>query len=176
MPSFAYTAYDNHGNLQTGIISALSLQLAREALKKKGLSVEEIHEATMEEQGIKKAWMIDTKEAVSGERLAVSNDKEDHQYIPFIETMRLYAGWLLAWFSLIYILGAYQYSGNEIPFDIPLIRGLLFSKTVFMVTWGTFLFLLLTSLYRIWHIGNKKKGILLTTVWIVGMVFFGVNI
>ena len=100
MSLFFYRARDNKNIQREGTIDALSLQHARDLLKIKGLFAEEIHQAILEEQSIKKA-----------------------PYLPLIDTLRLYAGWLLAWYGLVFAIGAYQYRGI-LPFHSELIASL----------------------------------------------------
>ena len=151
MPLFFYRARDNKNSPREGTIDVLSLQQARDLLKTKGLFVEEIHQTTLEEQGIEKA-----------------------PYLPLIATLRLYAGWLLAWYGLIFAIGAYQHRA-VLPFRSELIAGLASSTVVLVSAFGVFLFLMLSSLYKNIHVG-LLKGIGLTFVWILGTIWFAVNI
>jgi len=84
--------------------------------------------------------------------LEIINDDElktetqnERQYHPFFDTLRLYAGWLLAWYMSVYILGAFQHT-RTLPFRIPYVEALLppFSPVVLHFSLGAFLFLFLT--------------------------------
>ncbi|MBI2524191.1 hypothetical protein HYW11_03195 [Candidatus Peregrinibacteria bacterium] len=68
-------------------------------------------------------------------------------YYPLLDTLRLYAGWLLAWYVLVIALGAYQET-RHLPFAIPLVEGLWQSVLIIRAAFGVFLFLMLSSLYR----------------------------
>lgn len=68
-------------------------------------------------------------------------------YYPFGETVRLYAGWLLAWYGLVYILGHYERTRQPLP-SIPYVAGLLYSPAIFTFTLGCFLYLLFHTLIR----------------------------
>lgn len=162
MPLFFYRARDT-GNIQKeGTIDAISLQNARDLLKTKGLLVEEIHEATMKDQGIKKTFVLEAKEA------------SEAIYFPLIDTLRLYAGWLLAWYGIIFAIGAYQHRG-VLPFHSELIAGLASSTIVQATAFGVFFFLMCSSFHKTLH-GGILKGMALTSLWILGTAWFAVNI
>ncbi len=83
-------------------------------------------------------------------------------YYPLVDTFRLYAGWLLAWYFLIYALGSYQWL-RHLPFQIPFLGDLFQSTLILDFACACFLFLLLTSLHR--RMGRGwVLGILLTLV------------
>ena len=91
------------------------------------------------------------------------------QYAPLIDTLRLYAGWLLAWYVVIYAVGAYQAS-RDLPFRVPYVEAMLppYSSLVLTFAVGAFLFLFVSSLHRI-----LGKGIILGTVlWLLGITGF----
>lgn len=104
---------------------------------------------------------------------SVEEPSIERAYAPLIDTFRLYAGWLLAWYAIVYLLGAYQFE-QKLPFAIPFIEGLFLSPLVLKFAFGTFLFLLLSSLHRALGRGIWK-GILLTIVWLLGVAWFVVN-
>lgn len=177
MPLFSYTATTTGGERTQGMVDAMSLQAARSALQETGLFVEEIHEALPSEQENVRPWETATVlERERGQRSGVSfrgvtddsppdgtapqhdagSDKEQNlkpAYYPLLDTLRLYAGWLLAWYALVISLGAYQET-KELPFSIPLVEGLWQSPLVLRAVFGVFLFLLCTSLYRFF--GSRK--------------------
>lgn len=74
-------------------------------------------------------------------------------YYPFLDTLRLYAGWLLGWYILVIALGAYQET-NHLPFTIPLVEGLWQSVLIIRATFAVFLFLTFSSLYR--FLGSRR--------------------
>lgn len=180
MPSFVYAAQNTSGAETNGMIEALSLQEARNTLKERGLFVTEIHESTMEERGIEKQWVYEEEPEEQEMDKKDSNvpekelPKKEQRYVPLISTLRLYAGWLMAWYIIIYLLGAYQVTGQS-PFILPIIEGLFYSKVVLIFTFTTFLFLLLSTLHQSLKSGKRAEwGFFL--LWIGLIVFFSVSI
>lgn len=90
-----------------------------------------------------------------------SNESTSQQstYYPLLDTLRLYAGWLLAWYVFVIALGAYQETKN-LPFTIPLVEGLWQSVLIIRAAFGVFLFLMLTSLYRFFGSRRWMGGVL----------------
>lgn len=180
MPSFVYATQHSSGAETNGTIEALSLQEARNTLKERGLFVTEIHESTMEERGIEKKWVYEEEpheQEVLKKDQNISEDQsltKEQRYVPLIGTLRLYAGWLMAWYSIVYLFGAYQVTGKS-PFVLPIIEGLFYSKVVLTFTFATFLFLLLSTLHRSLH-GEKRMGWGFFFLWIGFVVFFGVSV
>lgn len=80
-------------------------------------------------------------------------------YFPLIDTLRLYAGWLLAWYCLVYALGNYQYA-RALPFRIPYVEGLFLSPLVLSFTLAAYLFLLFSSIWKILGKGFVRGGVL----------------
>lgn len=148
------------------MVDALSLEDARGILLQKNLIVEEIQP----EQGPPLTFSKPLPWATVEEEPATADETP---YIPLSETLRLFAGWLLSWYALIYLLGYYQRS-SRLPWEIPFIEGLFVSSLVLRFAFGTFLFLLLGSLHR-WMNGGIVKGVLLVIVWIAGMLLFHWN-
>lgn len=179
MPSFTYAAQNASGTETNGMIDALSLQNARETMKERGLFVTEIHEATMGERGIEKQWVYEEepeeqKASKPDQNLSVEPLPKERCYVPLIGTLRLYAGWLMAWYMIIYLLGAYQVTGKS-PFVLPIIEGLFYSKVVLIFTFATFLFLLLNTLHRSLN-GGKRTGWGFFFLWIGFVGLFGASI
>ena len=73
-------------------------------------------------------------------------------YYPLSDTIRLYAGWLLAWYFLIYTFGSYQFT-RSLPWKLSLIDDLFFSPLILHFASAAFMYLLLTSVHRI--LGRK---------------------
>lgn len=190
MPLFSYTALNEQKERVSGMVDAISLQAARDALQGTGLFVEEIHEATPRERDAAKPWeteaVVDRESCqLSGVSFQGVNDGnkeigvipaqdarfEETQnlkaesynlkpaYYPFLDTLRLYAGWLLAWYVLVVTLGAYQET-KSLPFTIPLVEGLWQSVLIIRAAFGVFLFLMLTSLYRFFGSRRWMGGVL----------------
>lgn len=96
------------------------------------------------------------------------------RYAPFSETLRLYAGWLLAWYALVYALGFYS-GARPLPFDIPYIRGMYYSPLVLSFTLGSFLFLLCGSVAAAISARRGTK-VLLTMAGIAAFVLYRINV
>jgi len=172
MPLFFYSARNERNTLVHGTIDALSAQAARESLKQMNLVAEELHEATLndrkkaseDEKELKPAKKYDTPNIVSEDKTPsaevsfvepkTTTRKKRKSYYPFFETARLYAGWLLAWYILVYALGSYQHV-KDIAFRIPYVEALLppFSPIVLRFALACFLFLLFSNIYK--AIGSK---------------------
>lgn len=155
MSLFFYRARDPQNQAREGTVDAISLQHARDLLKSKELFVEHMHEATPS-------------------LLSQPSSPSLPHYYPLIDTLRLYAGWLLAWYSVVFAIGAYQSRGT-LPFHSDLIAGLASSITVLSLAFATFLFLMLSSLHRLIH-GGILKGFLLTLLGTIAEIWFVVNI
>jgi len=109
------------------------------------------------------------KKQAKAKESTTSMPKAEKEYYPISDTLRLYAGWLLAWYGLVYALGSYQ-STRELSFEIPYLMGIYYSPLVLSFTLGSFLFLLLSGLHRI-----VGRGILPGLFFsIVGLGLFGV--
>lgn len=198
MNTFTYVATDSSGKQVEGTLEALSLQAAHEAVIELGLEPLEIYEAATETKAEpppaapNPAEVPSTPEALqfSGVDLPVdepkpepssqsevpaSTDVESTQvYFPLLETLRLYAGWLLAWYSLVYAVGSYQFL-KELPFRIPYTESLFLSPLVLSFTFGAYLFLLLTGFYKL--SGKKKSvGLLLFVLGIALFLWYRMNV
>ena len=144
MTLFSYTAVNDRKERIQGMVDAISLQAGRSALQETGLFVEEIHEATPSERESAKPWETEAVvEALPSPRPLPPATS----YSPLLDTLRLYAGWLLAWYILVIVLGAYQ-EMKGLSFTIPLVEGLWQSVLIIRAAFGVFLFLMFTSLYR----------------------------
>jgi len=144
MTIYTYQAIDTSGKNLDGTVDALSLQAAREAVITLGLEPIEIYEA----------------EASAG-------PSPELAYFPLLETLRLYAGWLLAWYAIVYAVGSYQFM-KDVPFHIPYAESLFLSPLVLSFTFAAYLFLLLTGIYKMTG-RSKKIGIVL---FITGVAIF----
>lgn len=99
--------------------------------------------------------------------------KARREYYPLVDTLRLYAGWLLAWYFVIYALGAYQFTRKMFAWD--LLDQLFFSPLVLQFSCLAFLFLMLSQVHRVLGRGIVK-GVILTIVGITVFVLFRANI
>lgn len=178
MPFFTYLARSIGGEVVRGTVNAATAEVAREQLRKEHLIVESLQESephppvTNAKDILSNVWEevpgpVNTA-AASSAAMTSSSEETLTGYAPLLETLRLFAGWLLAWYGIVYALGSYQWM-NSLPFDIPFVEGLFFSPLVLRLTLGTFLFLLLTTLHKAVG-GGTARGMLLT---IVGVILFG---
>ena len=94
---------------------------------------------------------------------------EEHApvYFPLLETLRLYAGWLLAWYCLVYAVGSYQFL-NDLPYRIPYAESLFLSPLVLSFTFAAYLFLLLSGIYR----STGRKRLVGFILFIAGVFLF----
>ena len=90
-------------------------------------------------------------------------------YAPLHETLRIFAGWLLAWYGLIYALGFLESSG-KLP-QIPFVHELFVSPLVLQFTFGTFLLLALSNLHR-WIGRGVLAGFFLAVVYVAALAGF----
>lgn len=104
----------------------------------------------------------------------LEKDDPEAVYYPLGETVRLYAGWLLAWYGLVYILGHYERSRQPLP-SIPYVSGLLYSPAIFTFTLGCFLYLFCHTLMRRFPV-NTGVDFLISLVGIGIFVSFLVSI
>lgn len=204
MPQFTYSAIQSDGQRVSGTMESFSLQAAHDALKQMHLIPEEIHESLVSEQPLTpeqaEKLLSFTPPAPTNETLQeapapsepisenpeVRSPKSDlsseasakgespSSYFPLLDTLRLYAGWLLAWYCLVYALGSYQHA-RPLPFRIPFVEGLFLSPLVLSFTWGAYLFLLLSG---IWKATGKGiiKGLIVTVLGISGFVLYRMNV
>lgn len=68
-------------------------------------------------------------------------------YHPLVSTLRLYAGWLLAWYGVFIALGYYAHV-RSFSWDIPFVEGFYLSSFIFSFIVAIFLFLLLDEIHR----------------------------
>lgn len=97
----------------------------------------------------------------------------DQEYHPLIDTLRLYAGWLLACLFAVYALGIFQ-KLRALPWDIGILDEWVDSPLILHVTFTTFVFLLLSTVHRMLGRG-LWKGIALTGVGFLLIVVFRAN-
>jgi len=90
------------------------------------------------------------------------------QYHPLLSTLRLYAGWLLAWYGLFVALGYYART-RALPWEIPFVSAFSGSSLVFIFVAAIFLFLLFSTLHKALR-SSVLVGIFLSIVWILLML------
>ncbi len=153
MPVFSYVSRDAAGKRIAGTIEAGDAQAAQAALRSQDLQVEELRET--------ERFAEPDPEAEWG------NDTGDGLYVPLSDTLRLYAGWLLALYFVVYAVGSYQWLGSA-PFSLGFIDELFLSPLILAFSVAAFLYLSLHSLFR------RTKGGLLRGIGfsIAGVLLF----
>ncbi len=146
---FQYLATDAFGTRKEGTLRAHSLEDARNAVEAMELTPVEIYErnsgriADLQTVPLYSELRdIQDREHPPG----IPADKSSRVYLPLLDTLRLYAGWLLAWYCLVYAVGFYQ-SQKSLPFSIPFTESLFLSPLVLSFTFAAYLFLLLSGFY-----------------------------
>jgi ABC-type amino acid transport system permease subunit len=94
-------------------------------------------------------------------------------YAPLIDTLRIYAGWLLACLGTVFALGTHgiTHKSTWIP---AILMEWVRSPLILQVTFLTFMFLLLSSIHRLLGRG-LWKGISLIVTGFVLIVLFRIN-
>jgi hypothetical protein len=177
MPSFSYIARTEDGTLAQGTIDAASATEAKTELQRKQLSVEELREGNrtspLSFTPSSMPWQTTEEDVPASDNGAHATDRMvDMEYIPLLDTLRLFAGWLLAWYALVFLLGSFQQAGR-ISSDIPFLQALFSSSLVLRFAFATYLFLLLSSVHRRLQ-GGVLNGIFLTMIGIAGVALFWV--
>lgn len=175
MTEYSYRATDESGAEKTGTVQALSLQAAREQLQAMKLTPVEITEsATHSAPPAMPAEPFPADGPIGEKAEQMQPPNEKAVYFPLYETLRLYAGWLLAWYCLVYAVGSYQFI-KELPMHIPYAESLFLSPLVLSFTFGAYLFLLLSGIYK--AAGKKRfSGIGLTLVGIAVFLLYRMNV
>lgn len=180
MPSFSYIARTASGTMEKGSVTAATAEAAREKLRKQHLMVEELKETSSHEEtetiGFSGAmpWTTTEDDLATVPPPAPQTPEVTGEYVPLVDTLRLFAGWLLAWYGVVYALGALRLSG-KLGFDIPFLESLFQSPLVLRFAFGTFLFLLLSNAHQ-WLGKGTGKAVGLGALWLVLMMMFAVNV
>ncbi len=175
MPSFAYVARTSEGTLEQGSIEALSVEKARAELHKRGLTIEELDGDDTAAFNEAPLWTsTDATPMRSVKSTTVHTNVADPSYIPLTQTLRLFAGWLMAWYGIIYLAGRYRADGR-LPWDIPAIQGLSESPLVLRFAFAVFLFLLLSDIQK-WTGKGSLKAVMLGIVGFITFVLFYLNV
>ena len=177
MGTYAYIAKKADGTETRGTLDAANVDAAREELRKRGVILEDLKEVpaaaapkTVPASKPKAAPLPWSASANVGTATAA---RDDSPYAPLTETLRVFAGWLLAWYGIIYALGFLEQSG-KLP-ALPFVHELFLSPLVLQFTFGTFLFLALSNVHR-WLGKGMLAGFFLAVFWIAlvaGFVIFG---
>ena len=162
MTQYSYRATDATGTEKTGTIAAISLQTAKEQLLALQLEPIEIYELAPNTPPVP-TQMQPT--GIIGKEIEKSQMQTNTPavYFPLYETLRLYAGWLL-----------YQFI-KELPIHIPYAESLFLSPLVLSFTFGAYLFLLLSGIYK--QTGKKKlTGLGLGILGIAVFLLYRMNV
>lgn len=174
MPSFAYVARTSEGTLEQGSIEALSVEKARAELHKRGLTIEELDGDDTAAFSEAPLWTSTDTAPVRSSKATAQTSIADMSYIPLTQTLRLFAGWLMAWYGIIYLAGRYRADGR-LPWDIPAIQGLSESPLVLRFAFAVFLFLLLSDIQK-WTGKGSLKAIMLGIVGAFVFIVFHLNV
>lgn len=68
-------------------------------------------------------------------------------YHPLTATLRLYAGWLLAWYGLFVAVGYYSVY-RVLPWDIPFVQAFYMSQLIFSFIAAIFIFLMMSAIHK----------------------------
>ena len=179
MPLYSYKCRNIQGDMTEGTIESVDADSARDALRQLNLEPESVMLAPDQEieTAVHTNWSPEPTppSAVAEEVQTEEGDTDVHTehmpnvYFPILETLRLYAGWVLAWYAFVYAIGFYQNTRN-LPWTLPFVEGLALSPLVLSFTLAAFLFLVLTDVYGLVGRGFVK-GSLLT---LVGVTLFSV--
>ncbi len=94
--------------------------------------------------------VADRKPLSSSSSTQPSRGTSSAGYHPLVSTLRLYAGWLLAWYGLFVALGYYTHV-RQLPWLLPFVEAFFISPLIFTVIVAIFLFLILGSIHRAIH-------------------------
>lgn len=93
-------------------------------------------------------------------------------YAPLLDTLRLYAGWLLGWYALLLLLGG-EHAAGRLPVTFDWAQNIAASALVLRFSFATFLFLMLSSMHRALK-GGMVMGLMLTVLWVALVGVFSV--
>jgi hypothetical protein len=180
MTTYSYQATDSSGKTIDGVIDAHSLQAARESVIALGLEPIEIYEASTSTSKEPDAPWVDAMqsspdlEEYPEPAPATTTPSSSTTYFPLLDTLRLYAGWLLAWYCLVYAVGSYQFI-KETPYHVPYAESLFLSPLVLSFTFAAYLFLLFSGAYKMSG-RSKAKGVVLSIIGIAIFLLYRMNV
>lgn len=196
MAKYSYTASNAKAETVSGTLHAESIASAQSALFAMGLMPAEIFESREDKSDSASThrhpsqsgpvdWesvderslhtVLDSTNRLPPQSPHLQSERE-REYFPIGDTLRLYAGWLLAWYFLVYALGGYQLS-RSVPFRIPYVEAWLppYSPLILTFACGSFLYLLMTQIHAMIG-GGRLKGFLLSITGIVCFVLYRINV
>ncbi len=182
MTLFRYNALNEDGEQVSGTVDAADEQTARSALEDAHMTdIALTLQSSSQNIPVKPVSSSKPPEAPSlplrkttpdvpkvpaQETVPASLSKKTIPESSLISTLRLYAGWLVAWYGLVMALGYYSHV-RILNMDIPFVEGLFLSPLVFSFLLATFLFLFMSTLTRL-----LKGG--LVTGCILGIAGLGI--
>lgn len=219
MATFSYIAKRADGAETRGKIDAVSIDTAREELRKQGLMVEDIREQPAppkQQQAARPPQAKPQQQQKPAEQRPKPQQQKPHftpptplvqrqptlgvqaspaparskpeplpwsganngaaprlpdeeSYVPMHQTLRIFSGWLLAWYGLIYALGFLEQTGKIAP--VPFIHELFASRLVLQFTFGTFLLLALSNVHH-WLGRGPFTALFLGLAYLAGVVGF----
>ncbi len=140
--SFAYEGVDASGVTRHGTVQGNTKREAFDRL----LSSQKLSLSLLSPLGITPLFPDPDLERWQQEKKSTSSVEAQHSlYTSLLDTLRLYAGWLLVWYTLFSSIGYYS-SVRVLPFSIPFSE--LFFRSLFLssVALSAFLFLFATSI------------------------------
>lgn len=184
-PSFVYEGTDPAGVLRKGTVQAETRRGAFDQLvKNQKLALQRLSplgatpmggdpelEGWKAEIAVPKTERTLSFNPATGDTTAPSILKAEpkkHAYHPLFSTLRLYAGWLLAWYALFVAVGYYARE-RALPWDIPFVGAFAGSGLVFSFVVAIFFFLLLSTLHRALQ-GKTMMGAGFAFLWIIMVV------
>lgn len=173
MSHFSYVARDQDGRSVTGALEAPSAEAARASLREMDLHVDLLEHGGGERSAEPEKRPAEAIVSWTARETPAAAPASERDYFPLVDTLRLYAGWLLAWYFIIYSFGYYQ-STRPLPLRIPLIDELYASPMILSFSVAAFLFLLLSSIHRLFGRG-VLLGIGLSIVGIIAFWLFQSN-
>jgi len=169
MSIYSYVVHTLDGVVETGTIEALDARAARAALEESGMDIVELEEVAenftvVAEPDVAAQLPTVTKPSLVSGAAAVWEKTEaiTHDYVPILATVRLYAGWLLAWYFLVYAVGSFGFL-ERLPATIPYLDELFYSTVILQFSLAAFLLLCLSSVHRLLG-GGITKGAVLTVI------------
>ncbi len=167
MTEYRYRATDPFGKDQEGTISSRSLDAAREGVLAMGLEPIEIYEESPQALQEQPTFSLYGDLQKIHEKKNRKSGTQTRVYFPLLDTLRLYAGWLLAWYCLVYAIGSYQFM-RDLPVRIPYADSLFLSPLVLSFTFAAYLFLLLSG----WYVSLGRKKLFAVVFLIIGIGLF----
>lgn len=109
------------------------------------------------------SWELPTLQPPQAEKQA---QPEEPQYLPLSQTLRLYAGWLLSWYGLVYMVGAFRRAGS-LPWAPSFFDSLFLSPLTLHFAFATYLYLLVGTVHKALG-GGVLKGLFAAVLWGIG--------